>query len=89
MQKEILKMSDNVQITINGKTVSVSPLTVVATALASKGISRFRRSVSGQPRTALCGMGICFECRVTINGQSNCRSCQVLCEDGMEIVTDD
>ncbi len=82
-------MSDNVQITINGKVVSVSPLTVVATALASEGISRFRRSVGDQPRTALCGMGICFECRVTINGQSNCRSCQVLCEDGMEIVTDD
>lgn len=89
MQKEILKMSDNVQITINGKVVSVSPLTVVATALASEGISRFRRSVKGEPRTALCGMGICFECRVTINGQLNCRSCQVLCEDGMEIVTDD
>jgi len=89
MQEEILKMSDNVQITINGKVVSVSPLTVVATALASEGISRFRRSVSGKPRTALCGMGICFECRVTINGQLNCRSCQVLCEDGMEIVTDD
>ena len=89
MQKEILKMSDNVQITINSKVVSVSPLTVVATALAGEGISRFRRSVGGQPRTALCGMGICFECRVTINGQLNCRSCQVLCEDGMEIVTDD
>ncbi len=82
-------MSDSVQITINGKAVSVSPLTVVATALASEDISRFRRSVKGEPRTALCGMGICFECRVTINGQLNCRSCQVLCEDGMEIVTDD
>ncbi len=82
-------MSDNVQITINGKAVSVSPLTVVATALASEGINRFRRSVGGKPRTPLCGMGICFECRVTINDQLNCRSCHVLCEDGMEIVTDD
>lgn len=82
-------MSNRVQVTINGKAVSVSPLTVVATALACEGIRRFRRSVTGEPRTALCGMGVCFECRVTINGQSNCRSCQVVCEDGMEIVTDD
>jgi aerobic-type carbon monoxide dehydrogenase small subunit (CoxS/CutS family) len=89
MQKEILKMSDNVKIIINGEPVSVSPLTVVATAIASEGITRFRRSVTGKPRTALCGMGVCFECRVTINGQPNVRSCQILCEEGMEIVTDD
>ena len=82
-------MSDSVQIKINGKDVSVTPLTVVATALAKEGINRFRRSVTGKPRAPLCGMGVCFECRVTINGQPNTRSCQVLCEDGMEIVTDD
>lgn len=82
-------MSDNVKIKINGEPVSVSPLTVVATALASEGIIRFRRSVTDKPRTALCGMGVCFECRVTINGQPNTRSCQILCEEGMEIVTDD
>lgn len=82
-------MSDNVKITINGEPVSVSPMTVVATAIASEGITRFRRSVTGKPRTPLCGMGVCFECRVTINAQPNIRSCQILCEDGMEIVTDD
>lgn len=82
-------MSKDVHIKINGRAVTVSPLTVVATALASEGITRFRRSVTGKPRTALCGMGVCFECRVTINGQPNRRSCQVLCQDGMEIVTDE
>jgi len=82
-------MSDSVQIKINGNQISVTPLTVVATALANEGITRFRRSVTGKPRAPLCGMGVCFECRVTINGQQNVRSCQVLCEDGMEIVTDD
>ena len=82
-------MSDDVQIKINGKAVTVSSLTVVATALAMSGITRFRRSVTGKPRTALCGMGVCFECRVTINGQPNRRSCQLLCQEGMEIVTDE
>lgn len=82
-------MSDNINIKINGKEISVSPRTVVATALAGEGITNFRRSVKGKPRAPLCGMGVCFECRVTINGQPNIRSCQVLCEEGMEIVTDD
>jgi sarcosine oxidase subunit alpha len=45
--------------------------------------------VLGESRGPLCGMGICMECRVTINGQPHCRSCQTLCEEGMEVRTDE
>jgi predicted molibdopterin-dependent oxidoreductase YjgC len=34
-------------------------------------------------------MGICMECRVTINGETHCRSCQTLCEAGMEVRTEE
>jgi sarcosine oxidase subunit alpha len=34
-------------------------------------------------------MGICFECRVSINGTPHCRSCQIVCESGMRVNTDD
>jgi sarcosine oxidase subunit alpha len=34
-------------------------------------------------------MGICFECRVTINGNRHSRGCQVQCEAGMDISCDD
>jgi sarcosine oxidase subunit alpha len=40
------------------------------------------------PRGALCGMGICGECRVTIDGQPHQRSCLVLCREGLEVTTD-
>jgi sarcosine oxidase subunit alpha len=33
-------------------------------------------------------MGVCFECRVTIDGEPNQRSCQTLCREGMEVQTD-
>jgi len=42
----------------------------------------------GEARGPLCGMGLCFECRVSINGQPHCRSCLTLCEPGMEVRTD-
>jgi sarcosine oxidase subunit alpha len=32
-------------------------------------------------------MGICFECRVTIDGQPHARSCQIPLREGMEIRT--
>src|SRR6266581_4004065 len=78
-------MTDEVRICIDGRLLSVPPGTTVAVAIARAGVARFLRSVLGQPRGPLCGMGICMECRVTINGQPHCRSCQRLCEQGMEV----
>ena len=82
-------MPKNVQLTLNGRPVLVAPGTVVAAAIAQAGVMRFRRSASGEGRGPLCGMGTCMECRVTINGQPHSRSCQILCVDGMEVITDD
>jgi sarcosine oxidase subunit alpha len=81
-------MNEQLQIRVNGKSVRVPSGTLVAAAIALAGISAFRRSVLGDPRGPLCGMGICMECRVKINGQQNCRSCLTLCEEGMEVQTD-
>ncbi len=82
-------MPEQIRLSINGKPVAVQPGTVVAVAIAQSGATRLRRSVTGEPRGPLCGMGICMECRVTINGLAHCRSCYILCEDGMEVRTDD
>jgi predicted molibdopterin-dependent oxidoreductase YjgC len=82
-------MADSIQLRINGRLVTVPPGTIVAAAVAMAGEQRFRRSVHGQPRGPLCGMGICMECRVTINGRFHSRSCQTLCEPGMEVQTDE
>ncbi len=78
-----------IQLRVNGISVAVAPGTVVAAAIAQAGVTRFRRSVAGEARAPLCGMGICFECRVTINGQEHSRSCTTLCAEGMEVRTDD
>jgi D-hydroxyproline dehydrogenase subunit gamma len=82
-------MAEYVTLTVNGKPVRVPAGTVVAAALAGAGYGHFHRSVSGEARGPLCGMGVCMECRVTIQGVPHCRSCQTLCEDGMEVRTDD
>ena len=82
-------MSEKIQVRVNGRMVSVPVGSVVAAAVARADEARFRRSVSGQARGPLCGMGICMECRVTINGETQRRSCQILCAEGMEVQTDD
>ncbi len=82
-------MSERIQLRVNGKTISVATGTVVAAAVAMTGQPRFRRSAGGEARGPLCGMGICMECRVTINGHPHGRSCQTLCEEAMEVRTDE
>ena len=78
-------MPELVRLTINGAAVCVPLGSTVAAAILLAGRSGFRRSVSGQLRGPLCGMGICFECRVAVDGQPHARSCQLLCREGMEI----
>lgn len=81
--------SNTIAMTINGHAVNVAAGSTVAAAVAITGTIAFRRSISGQPRAPLCGMGICFECRVTINGQAHARSCQIVCQNGMDVKTDE
>ena len=76
-----------VNLFIDGIPVRVTAGTTVAAAILIAGKEHFRTSVSGEPRGPLCGMGICFECRVTINGIAHCRSCQILCRNGMDVRT--
>ena len=81
-------MPDSVNVTVNGQNVSVPRGATVAVAVTLAGMP-CRTSVSGEPRGPLCGMGTCFECRVSINGMRHCRSCQTICEHGMDVKTND
>lgn len=78
-------MPDTVKLSVNGKPVEVPLGTTVASAILAAGEVSFRRSVTGEPRGPLCGMGICFECRVTVDGVPHRRSCQTVCADGMKV----
>ncbi len=57
---------------------------VAALQLRAGGITRC--SVHGELRAAFCGMGICQECRVTVNGQRRL-ACQTVCLPGMVVHT--
>lgn len=80
-------MNELVSVIVDGEPLAVPAFTTVAAALAMRGAGPTRRSVSGEPRTALCGMGVCHECRVTVDGRAHVLGCQTLCRDGLSIET--
>jgi predicted molibdopterin-dependent oxidoreductase YjgC len=76
-----------VTLCIDARSISVEPGVTVAAAIAMAGSGVTRRSVAGDLRAPLCGMGVCQECRVTIDGRMHQLSCQTLCAEGMHVVT--
>ena len=80
-------MSETVVVVVDGELVTMPAGSMVAAAILKAGVSSFRSSATGEMRGPLCGMGICYECRVTIDMEQHCRSCQTLCQNGMDIRT--
>ena len=78
--------SNSLLLNVNGVPVTVTTGTTVAVAILMIGAPTLR-SVKGEPRGPLCGMGICFECRATIDGIPHQRTCQIVCAQGMEVHT--
>lgn len=80
-------MSERLTIRVDGEPLEVSAGSTLASALFGAGRWTLRRSVEDSPRGPLCGMGSCFECRVTIDGVRHRRACLEPVVDGMEVVT--
>ena len=79
-------MPPEVSLRVDGVALSVAPDISLAAALAQVGQGATRRSLGGAPRGAFCGMGICFECRVRVDGCERL-ACITRVAAGMEVQT--
>ena len=80
-------MNDAAEIVVNGRRIRAPVGATVAAVLLDAGTLAFRESPTGESRAPLCGMGICYECRVTIDGVPHRRACLTPVVDGMTVVT--
>ena len=60
----------------------------VGAALTAAGVRSWRTTrLGGRPRGLFCGIGICFDCLLIVDGQPNQRACLVRARPGMDIST--
>lgn len=78
----------SVTILVDGVPVTARAGQTVAAALIAAGQRAWRRSRHGQVRGVFCGIGICFDCLVTVDGQANVRACLTQVREGMQVETD-
>ncbi len=77
-----------VTITVDGAPVRAYLGETVAGALLAEGRRVWRRTPQGEPRGLFCGMGICFDCTVTVDGIPYVRACLTPVSDGMVVKTE-
>jgi sarcosine oxidase subunit alpha len=80
---------DKFEIEVDGKTIFACSGQTIAEALLANGVRTLRMTRKQAPRGVYCGMGICYECRMTVNGIPNVRTCMTLATPGCRITTQD
>ena len=80
-------IESQLEIVVDGRRARVATGITVAAALFNMDVSSLRCSVSGEPRGPVCGMGVCFECGVTIDGKPHQRACMIAVVADMHIRT--
>lgn len=82
-----MHQGDQVLVFVDGRAVRVNAGANVVAALVLAGRLCTRLANNGEARFALCGMGHCQECRVSIDGRAHRLACQVRCASSMAIAT--
>ena len=77
-----------VTITVDGAPVQAYLGETIAGALLAQGQRAWRRTQGDEPRGLFCGMGICFDCIVTVDGVAGVRACMTPVADGMVVETE-
>ena len=75
-----------VTFSFNGETFRGVEGQSIAAALMARGVRELRKTrFDDEPRLIFCGIGICFDCVVVVEGVANQRACLVEITDGAKI----
>jgi predicted molibdopterin-dependent oxidoreductase YjgC len=78
----------SVQFTFDGRPLTAESGQTVGAALLAAGVRSWRTTrFGGKPRGLFCGIGVCFDCLVTVNGKPNVRACLAPIAEGDAVTT--
>ena len=84
-----MSSGEKFEIEVDGKTILACSGQTIAEALLANGVRALRMTPKQASRGVYCGMGICYECRMIVNGIPNVRTCMTLVTPGCRIATQD
>lgn len=83
-----VQRGDAFEIEVDGQPVSAYPGETIASVLLAAGMRAFQQSGDEKaPSRLYCGMGVCMQCLVTVDGTRSCQACKTLAQPGMKVET--
>jgi predicted molibdopterin-dependent oxidoreductase YjgC len=80
----------DLQLFLDGVPLAARPGQTLGAALTDAGIVSWRTTRNaGRPRGLFCGIGVCFDCLLMVDGVPNQRACLTPARDGMALRTGD
>jgi hypothetical protein len=79
-----LERGPRVIIQLDGEPVEAYEGETVAAVLLAHGEIATRTTPSDEPRGIFCGMGVCFDCLMIIDGVPNTRACMTWVREGLD-----
>lgn len=76
---------NEIQATFEGEPITAPAGASIAAALIASDRIAWRRTRESAPRGLFCGIGVCFDCLVEVDGESGQRACMIPLEDGMRV----
>jgi len=74
------------RMTFRGAEIPAEPGQSVGAALVAAGILDWRTTrKEGRPRGLFCGIGVCYDCLITVDGARAERACLIPAADGMRL----
>ena len=92
MNQQMLRLDRNVRrgqevhFKVDGQPILAYEGETIAAALIAAGHRALRHTVEGRPRGVFCGIGMCFDCMVNVDGR-NVRACLTPVREGMVVTT--
>ncbi|RVT81512.1 FAD-dependent oxidoreductase [Rhodobacteraceae bacterium CCMM004] len=78
-------MTRPVRFTFDGADIAAAPGASLAAALTAAGVRGFRETETGSERGIFCGMGVCQDCLVTVDGRPGRRACMTAAAEGLDV----
>ncbi|MBZ9935753.1 (2Fe-2S)-binding protein [Mesorhizobium sp. BR1-1-16] len=81
-------MNERITLLVDGRRVEAEAGRPLGAVLHGEGNPIIRHTARRhEPRGLFCGMGVCFDCLVTIDGRPGVRACVTPVSDGMRVET--
>ena len=86
--RPIVRRGDSFEIEVDGVPTPAHHGETVASVMLASG-NRVLRSTrkQGKPRGLFCGIGVCYDCLVVVDGRANVRACMTRAVPGMKVRT--